>query len=99
MAYLVTLQGKGDTIGLNTDTFVQDAKPKADIFMVIDDSCSMSDEQQNLANNFASFIKYAVSAGVDYHIGVATTDNDSPQRQGRLVSDTTHPEKILTEMG
>jgi hypothetical protein len=70
-------------MGLNTDTFRQDAKPKADILLVIDDSCSMSDKQMALATNFNSFIKYAQSSQVDFQIGVTTTDPD-PSIKGRL---------------
>lgn len=92
--YIITLRGTGDTVGLNTDTFRQDSKPKADILLVIDDSCSMSDKQQALATNFGSFIKYAVSAQVDYQIGVTTTDMDDPARQGRIIGDASNP-KIL----
>lgn len=95
VTYIVTLQGKGDTVGLNTDVFVQDASPKADILLVIDNSCSMYEEQTSLATNFASFIKYAKSSGVDYHIGVITTDMDSSIDKGRLRGDATNP-KVLT---
>ncbi|MEW5737438.1 MAG: hypothetical protein AB1938_00845 [Myxococcota bacterium] len=81
--YVVTLRGQGDTMGLNTDTFRQDSKPKADILLVIDDSCSMSDKQMALAANFNSFIKYAQSSQVDFQIGVTTTDPGSSVK-GRL---------------
>jgi hypothetical protein len=52
---------------------MQDQSPKADILLVVDDSCSMQDKQQSLASNFSSFIQYAVAANVDYHLGVTTT--------------------------
>jgi hypothetical protein len=74
--YVVTLQGRGDTMGFNTDTFRQDARPKADILLVIDNSCSMSDEQMSLGANFSNFIKYATTSQVDFQIGVTTTDAD-----------------------
>jgi hypothetical protein len=73
VTYLVGLVGKGDTVGQQTDTFVQDAQPKADILIVVDDSGSMADKQASLAANFNSFIKYAASAMVDYQIGVTST--------------------------
>lgn len=73
ITYLVGLQGNGDAVGIQTDTFTQDLRPKADILLVIDDSGSMSDKQTNLGNNFASFIQYAVAANVDYQIGITTT--------------------------
>ena len=73
VTYLVGLVAKGDTIGQQTDTFVQDARPKADILIVVDDSGSMADKQKSLAANFSSFIGYAASAMVDYQIGVTST--------------------------
>ena len=93
--YIVTLRGTGDTVGLNTDTFRQDSKPKADILLIIDDSGSMSDKQQALATNFSSFIRYAVSAQIDWQIGVTTTDQVSTNRRGRIIGDVNNP-KILT---
>jgi hypothetical protein len=94
--YLVATQGRGDVTGRQTDTFMQDRQPRADILLVVDDSCSMADKQTNLANNFSSFIQYAVSANVDYQIGVTTTDtylNAGHLRQtgasGRFLTNTT----------
>ncbi len=84
--YVVTLKGKGDTMGLNTDTFRQDSKPKADILLVVDNSCSMYDKQQALAQNFGSFIKYAVASQVDFQIGITTTDMDPGGENGRIVA-------------
>ena len=76
ITYLVGLQGRGDTTGVQIDTYTQDLRPKADILLVIDDSCSMGDKQAALASNFSSFIQYAVAANVDYQIGVTTTNDD-----------------------
>lgn len=73
ITYLVGLQGRGDTTGIQVDTYTQDLQPKADILLVVDDSCSMQDKQNALAANFSSFIQYAVAANVDYQIGVTTT--------------------------
>jgi len=91
--YVITLRGTGDSMGLNTDTFKQDSKPKADILVVIDNSGSMSDKQMALSVNFASFIKYATSAQVDYQIGVTSTDMGV--EGGRIIGDASNP-KILT---
>jgi len=71
--YIVTLDGRGDTMGFNTDTFRQDSRPKADILLVVDTSGSMSEEQQALAMNFNSFIQYAVTSQVDFQIGLTTS--------------------------
>ncbi|MGA9520260.1 MAG: choice-of-anchor D domain-containing protein, partial [Myxococcaceae bacterium] len=106
--YLVTLAGTGEPTGMNTDTFVQDEKPKADVLFTIDNSCSMTPYQLNLANNFASFISYAQTTNVDWQIGVTTTDmyDEVPSTvpgvpgkpegaKGRLVGDANNPQ-ILT---
>ena len=108
VAYLVNLEGHGDAQGLQTDTFVQDQQPKADVLLTVDDSGSMSDKQQNLGSNFASFIQYALAANVDWQIGVTTTDDDPPDcsgqqfglpctggEQGTMVGDMSNP-RILT---
>lgn len=73
MGYLVSLTGRADATGIQTERFTQDAQSKADVLMVIDDSCSMDDKQMLLASNFNSFIQFAVSANVDYHMAVTTT--------------------------
>jgi hypothetical protein len=102
ITYLVGLQGRSDTTGIQIDTYTQDLQPKADILLVVDDSCSMQDKQNALAANFSSFIQYAVAANVDYQIGVTTTtesqtecvpgfgcvNNNSKGAGGKLVVDT-----------
>ena len=52
------------------DEFQQPERPLVDVLFSVDDSGSMSEEQQNLANNFSSFINAASSLDTDYHIGV-----------------------------
>lgn len=49
---------------------------KSDILFVIDNSGSMAQEQENLAENLREFINGIVSAQNDFHIGVITTDVD-----------------------
>ncbi len=72
--YVVPLLGTGNASGINVDTFQQTEKPKADILLVIDDSCSMLDEQIKLGANMDAFLAYAVSNQVDFRIAVTTTD-------------------------
>lgn len=69
----VPLIGSADTMGLQTEGFQQVAS-ETDILLVIDNSCSMGDEQAALGANFASFISAASTSGVDWHMGVVTTD-------------------------
>lgn len=70
----VPLIAEGTTTSEQTDTFNQLKSPKIDILFVIDNSCSMGDEQQSMATNFASFIQWASNLKVDFQIGVTTTD-------------------------
>lgn len=70
--------------GPQTEVFdVQDALP-LDVLLVVDDSCSMTEEQAKLANNFTSFLDPVVATGLDWHVGVITTDMDAPLKSGRL---------------
>ncbi|MDP1823720.1 MAG: hypothetical protein Q8L48_10770 [Archangium sp.] len=78
--YVVALQGRGDTLGLNTDTFRQDTKPKADILLAIDKSGSMSDKQVALAQNMNSFLQYATSNQVDFQLAVTNTELNEADR-------------------
>jgi len=83
VTYIISLQGSGALDAVQIDRFEQLGRPEVDILFVIDNSCSMSDEQTNLATNFTSFIQFAEAQSLDYHIGVTTTDmNDE---RGRLV--------------
>jgi hypothetical protein len=59
------------------DRIVQVAQPQVDILFVVDDSCSMSEEQSALAGNFPQFMDYFQGSGLDYHIGVTTTDTSN----------------------
>ena len=47
-----------------------------DILFVVDNSGSMSNDQTNLSVNFSSFINFALTLNVDYHIGITTTDTE-----------------------
>lgn len=111
VTYLVSLSGTGDMSGLQTDTFVQQLKPKADVLLVVDASGSMGDKQTSLSMNFSAFMTYAQSTGTDWQIGVITTDGPVGPCQptpfgciatppgsfpvGKLIGDANNP-KILT---
>ncbi|GEM_PF-1794375 len=79
-------------IKTQNDVFVQELRRKVDVLLVVDNSCSMIDEQQKLAANFDNFIAQFLNAEVNYQIGVTTTDMSDPTQSGRLVGDT----KIIT---
>lgn len=74
--YVIPLFGGGSKDPVNTDRYEQLETPEVDILFVIDDSCSMSEEQASLTGNFQSFIQFADSQALDYRIAVVTTDVD-----------------------
>lgn len=81
-----------DTLGPTVwvDEFQQRTVPQSDILFVVDNSCSMSDEQEELAANFDSFIQSFVNTTLDYHIGVV---------EGDLTPNTPSSWGILREYG
>ena len=56
------------------DQYLQQGNNATDILFVVDNSCSMSEEQSSLAVNFASFLQIIQSLDMDYHLGVVSTD-------------------------
>ncbi|MCB9791739.1 MAG: hypothetical protein H6741_03340 [Alphaproteobacteria bacterium] len=57
-----------------TETFTQAALPKVDVLWVIDDTGSMGEEQAALADAFPSFVDALEGVGLNYHLGVISTD-------------------------
>ncbi|MCK6544713.1 choice-of-anchor D domain-containing protein [Myxococcota bacterium] len=74
--YVIPIYGEGTTDPTNEDRFTQLETPEVDILFVIDNSCSMSEEQTSLTSNFSNFIQFADSQALDYRIAVVTTDVD-----------------------
>lgn len=68
-----------------TDLFYQEPTNEVDILWVTDNSQSMADEQLEVANNFEQFISSVEETGIEFHIGVVTTDLDDPEQSGKLV--------------
>ncbi len=70
----------------NTDEYQQEGDNSTDILFVVDNSCSMGEEQSSMAVNFASFIQIVDALEINYNIGVATTDvsGDAGQLQGTV---------------
>ncbi len=91
--YVLPLSGRADLTGANTDTFVFAATLKADVLLVIDNSGSMADKQQQLGANFQAFTQYATAAAVDYQLAVTTTDFGAGL--GKILGNAQN-EKILT---
>ena len=68
-----------------TDRYVQTTQPEVDILWVVDNSTSMSDEQQAITSAFPTFMNFFLGSGLDYHIGVVSTDMTDPDQSGRLI--------------
>ncbi|MEZ4321350.1 MAG: VWA domain-containing protein [Myxococcota bacterium] len=92
---------------VQTDRIVQVSRPSVDILFVIDNSCSMLEEQSNLAQNFPAFLQYFLTSGLDYHIGVVSTDLEDPDDSGKLQrafgfnyidENTPNPEAVFASM-
>jgi hypothetical protein len=68
------------------DDYQQRTVAQSDILFVVDSSCSMEGEQDELASNFDGFISNFVGTTVDYHIGVVNGDLSgmSSSERGRL---------------
>ena len=60
-----------------TQVYYQVPPSEVDILLVVDDSCSMQDEQESLSAGFDRFVEFFELAAVDYHIGVTTTDMET----------------------
>jgi len=66
------------------DRIVQVTTPSVDVLWVVDNSCSMYEEQTALTNNFDAFIEYFIDSGLDWHVGVVSTDMDDTSHRGKL---------------
>ncbi len=89
------------------DVLLQAGVPEVDVLWVVDNSCSMLEEQEGLAANFPVFLQFFQESNIDWHIGVVSTDMGDPLHQGKLqthagykwVDDTTpFPDEVLGGM-
>jgi len=84
---IVGQEGTGVRHGTMVDEFIQEEQLELDILFVIDNSCSMSEEQSELAYNSDLFIAPLSTSGADFHIGTITTDSTS--LRGPVLTSTT----------
>jgi cysteine-rich repeat protein len=68
------VDGQGAAAAQTTVTFPGRAAPELDVLLVVDDSGSMTEEQARLGAVAPTFIARGDASGVQYHIGVTTTD-------------------------
>jgi len=83
--------GEGYVSADQTDSYVQQGNNWSDVLWVVDNSCSMEDEQGLLGDDFTTFYSIINNAGVDYHISVVTTDDEDFQGASYKVIDDTTP--------
>jgi len=73
----------------NREVFLQEPTDEVDILWVVDNSQSMADNQQKIAERFASFMVGLEDSGSDFQIGVITTDLDDYENAALLQGDAT----------
>lgn len=75
---------KEATLQLQNDKFtaLDQTTSKADFLFVIDNSGSMSDEQQAISDLTVAFTSTIQNAGVDFMVGTITTDSDNLRGNG-----------------
>ncbi len=74
-------------VATREDAITQVTVPSVDVLFVIDNSGSMMEEQTNLRQNFDDFMRYFTDSGLDYHVGVVSTDMDDRNQSGKLIDD------------
>ena len=67
-----------------TEVFHQVPTNMVDVLWVVDNSHSMEDEQEKIADRFEDFIWGLNDVGVDWHMGVISTDLDDVEQAGIL---------------
>ena len=84
-------------LGMETqvDNITQVTVPAVDVLWVIDNSGSMSEEQSNLRDNFDDFMRYFTDSGLDYHVGVVSTDMDDRNESGQLIQDDSKRDRYI----
>jgi hypothetical protein len=81
----VPLTGTGTADRRQTDEFDQGSGQQVDVLFMIDNSGSMSEEQENLANNISDFIAGADQFQNDFQLGVVNSESEG-ETAGHLVS-------------
>lgn len=84
--HLVAIDGTGRATSPQVDTFTQQDQAAVDLLFVLDHSGCMGQEHLLAETHFGSSIADAALAGLDFQVGVTTTDIDD--EAGRLV----HPD-------
>jgi hypothetical protein len=70
--------------GRVTDEYVQTSPTKADVLFVISNWWSMETAYEELVDSFDEMLSVFVGSGIDFHIGVISTDTDHADDNGKL---------------
>jgi len=92
----VSHYGQGVIAGSQIDVFEHEQVNKADILFVVDNSCSMSQEQVDLSDNAEEFVDKLIGNGTDFQISVITTDSSDPVSTF-ITEDTVEAGKALAD--
>jgi hypothetical protein len=82
---LASCSEQGFIENVQRDSFQQNRRNAVDLLVVIDNSCSMVEEQDNLANNFQQLVNVFEDADVDWRIAATTTDTEADRYRGLLI--------------
>ncbi len=103
--------GEGTEAGSGEDDFWQGDGPweKTDILVYVDQSCSMGDDQLNLADNFSQFVTALGAVAIDWQLAIVTADDgcangslyrfDTPDLEGAVLAGVTRGGGRWTEAG
>jgi len=79
------------------DHVVQTTVASVDVLWIVDTSCSMDEEQAQLGSNFDAFMTQFLDSGLDYHIGVVSTNMDDLNKSGRLQPDSADSSRLYID--
>ena len=89
------LQTAGTTKVSESDSFTAQTVSKADFLFVVDNSGSMYEEQTAVSTNATRFFEKLTNKGLDFKIGVITTDTSTLQGTGFTSDQTEFESNIL----
>lgn len=92
------LIGFGEGVPDHTDLFeqVENDWTKIDVAFWVDQSGSMSDDQNNLANNFDTFLDILTAGGIDYNV-IGVTRDSGCFNNGIITPRTANPETVFDQ--
>jgi hypothetical protein len=65
---------------MNDQFEISNQAKQVDVLFVMDNSASMTEEQQSVVNSFSKFLNGFTQKGIDYQIGVVSTDQITAER-------------------